>query len=234
MINIVVCGDYSTFVAKCVDSVKSSLFNYGVKCCVNRYDNDGNKLDLIIKDGIKKIYILDRNSVVGLIEVISKIRKYDSNSIIIIIGKYGKEIFDYKMLTLDFISIDNNNLVFFVDDRENDSCMIDKKKYFIFKYRREVHKILINDINYIEKESNIKRCIIHTVNDKYYVTDSLSSILGQLGGNFCRTHQSCIINLNNIKEMKLGNNMVIFMNDDSTDMITNRMKKEVKEYIGIS
>ena len=36
---------------------------------------------------------------------------------------------------------------------------------FIFSYKRNIYRIPYNDINYIEKESNIKRCIIHTIKD---------------------------------------------------------------------
>ena len=91
-----------------------------------------------------------------------------------------------------------------------------------------------NDICYIEKESSVKRCIIHTMDDKYYITESVSSILSHLSSSFCRIHQSCIINFDNVSRYNLSTNMIIFNNGDMTDMISSKMKNVVKNYVGIS
>ena len=64
--------------------------------------------------------------------------------------------------------------------------------------------------------------------------DSINNLIDKLGGSFCKTHQSCIINLNNIKSIDLANNMVIFENGLSTNMLTNKMKKVVKDCVGVN
>lgn len=235
MISIVVYGDNNTFITECVKSVDVSLFNCGVKYHIDKYDSYTDKMDLIIRDGVKKIYILDKDSRVSGLKIASMIRKYDYDSIIIMVSKYKNDLFNNKIMALDFICINDNYEERLVDDIRMAVSIMDKhNKVFTFKYNRVVYLIPFSDITYIEKESNVKRCIIHTINNKYYITGSLSSILEQLDDSFCRTHQSCIVNLNNIEEMKLGNNMLIFKNSDKTDMVTSKMKKEIKKYIGVS
>ncbi len=100
---------------------------------------------------------------------------------------------------------------------------------FTFSYKRNVYRIPYNDINYIEKESNIKRCIIHTINNIYYISLPITKIEELLKDIFIRTHQSCIININNIKEMT--KNEIKFYNDDTTNLINKDMKNRLLELL---
>ena len=58
--------------------------------------------------------------------------------------------------------------------------------------------------------------------------DSIERLSSKLGDNFIRTHQSCLVNLNNVKEIDFPTNTIIFKNDSVTNLLTNKIKKELK------
>ncbi len=100
---------------------------------------------------------------------------------------------------------------------------------FIFSYKRNIYRIPYNDINYIEKESNIKRCIIHTIKDNYYISQPITKLEKELKDMFIKTHQSCIINVNNIKE--ITKNQIKFYNNDITNLINKNMKGKLLDLL---
>lgn len=220
-----------------VNCINMSLSKSDVDYRIHKFESYTDNFDLIIKGDSKKIYVLDvdTESLSGL-EIASIIRKYDYDSIIIIVSSINKsmnDIFYNRLMILDFICVNGDYTKRLIEDIKIAISIIDKHKVFTFKYNRIVNRIPFCQINYIEKESNIKRCIIHTINGNYYITSSITSILSLLDENFCKTHQACIVNLDNIRKLDLKNNMIIFKNDDMTDMLTYKMKKEVKKCIGI-
>lgn len=239
MLDIVVYEDNKNFMTKNINSINLALSNYDIDYRIHKYGSYNEQLDSVIKNlGSKKIYILDVevNGMSGL-EVAAKIREYDWDSIIIIATayeKYKNDVFYIRLMVLDFISKYNGYEKRLIDTIRTAISIIDTQRVFAFKYNRVIYRIPYSQICYIEKEPIIKRCIIHTVNNQYYITGSINSILSQLNDDFCRTHQSCIVNLNNIRRVDLGTNTIIFKNGDKTDMLTTKMKKEVKKYAGIN
>ena len=243
MINLVVYGDENKFMDIFIKNIETSLFNYEIKYKVYMYSEYNDEMDIIVENRNKKIFIVDKDYYNFKVDIISRIREYDKNSIIIIFSKDNIDLLDSKMVFLDFMLNDyyknkfmllNNNKIE-LDNYTNDNELNVEYKIFTFTYKRVVYRIPFSDITYIEKESNVKRCIIHTICKKdYYIIRTLDGILIELDNNFKRTHQSCIVNLNNIKKMNLGNNIIIFKNGDKTDLITNKAKKDIKNYIGVS
>ena len=234
MLNIVVYGRSGSFMTKNIDYIRLSLLGYDIKYHIYEYEKYCNELDTIIRSNGKKIYLLD---VDFDNRIAFKIREYDYDSIIIMVSSknnYEKDIFNTRLMVLDFLYFDNNYKERFIDDMKIAISIIDKHRVFTFKYNRIVYRIPVNEITYIEKEPEIKRCIIHTINNKYCITGTLCFILSQLDDSFVRTHQSCIVNLNNIKKIDLSNNVIIFKNDDKTDMLNIKMKREIKNLVGIS
>ena len=106
-----------------------------------------------------------------------------------------------------------------------------KGNIFTFMYNHVLYRIPYEDINYIEKELQIKRCIIHTIEKDYYIVNSINNINDNLVGMFIKTSQSCIINFMNVRNVDCANNLVYFKNGDTTSLITNKMKKIIKEYM---
>lgn len=238
MLDIVVYEDNIKFLQKDVNCINLALADFDVDYRIHKCDSYNEKIDSLIKKSEgRKIYILGEevNEISGL-EIASRIREYDWDSIIIItsnIDKCNDEMFSSRLMLLDFVSRNDEYENRLVDDIKLAISIIDKQRVFTFKYNYVIYRIPYNQICYIEKEPDVKRCIIHTINNQYYITGSIKSILSLLNDDFCRTHQSCIVNLNNIRRIDLSSNMIIFKNGDKTDMLTAKMKKEVKKHVGI-
>ena len=237
MLDIVVYEDNKKFLQKNVSSINLALADYDIDYRIHKCKCSYELYSLINNGEGKKIYILSAevNEVSGL-EMAIKIREFDWDSIIIITtnNKSNNDLLYTRLMVLGFVVKDNNYDNRFIDDIRFAVSIIDKQRVFTFKYNRVIYRIPYNQICYIEKEPDIKRCIIHTINDEYFISGTISGILSLLGDAFCRTHQSCIVNINNIERIDLSSNMIIFKNGDKTDMLTAKMKREVKKYVGIN
>ena len=235
MLDIVVYENKKDFISKNIDNIDMSNYDinyYNFDCMCYEFES------LIKSRDRKKIYILDDevDGVSGL-EVAIKIREYDWDSIIILLidlSKHVSDVFNERIMALDIIFKDNSSDDRLIDDIKLAISIFAKQTFFTFKYNHTIYRIPYRDICYIEKESTVKRCIIHTLDGNYYITESVSSILSHLSSSFCRIHQSCIVNFDNVRKYNLSTNMIVFNNGDMTDMISSKMKNVVKNYVGIS
>ena len=228
MFDIVVCSKNKDLVDRSIKVINRALISYEFNYHIDKYNDS--KLDY---NG-RKIYLID---VDDYLNIAHKIRKHDFMSIIILISSSGKiivDIFHEKLLILDYICLDrnyNNNL------RKSINMSLKilfSDNIFSFMYNHVIYCIPYKDITYIEKEINVKRCIIHTLNNDYYIIDSIMRISNSLCGMFIKSSQSCIINLSNIDNIDCVNNLVYFKNGSVTSLISNKSKKTIREYINIS
>lgn len=238
MLNIVIYEDNENFMNKNVDTINKAMANSDIDYRIHKFSKYTKKLDEIIHDDtVKKIYILDveMEGVSGL-EIASRIREDDWDSIIIFAtaySKYQNDVFYTRLMVLDFICKYTGYDERLKDDIEASLKIIYKQRTFVFSYNHVVYRIPYDHICYIEKEPIIKRCIIHTNNNQFYIVKSINWLEENLGNDFIRTHQSCIVNINNIKEIDFSTNTITFKNGDSTNLLTEKKKKEVKYYVGI-
>lgn len=238
MLKIIVCEDNETFMKKNVNCINLALVNTDIDYRIIKFSGYSNKLnDIINEKGVKKIYILDVEMInVSGLEIASRIRENDFDSIIIFAtayDKYQKDIFYSRLMVLDFICKYNG-----YEERLKDSIIASIKvlycqKTFNFMYNHVAYRIPYTHICYIEKEPLIKRCIIHTINNNFYICKSINWLENNLASDFIKTHQSCIVNGSNIKSIDYANHIITFKNGDSTELLTNDKKKEVKKYVPI-
>ena len=92
-----------------------------------------------------------------------------------------------------------------------------------------LYRIPYNDIYYIEKELKSKKSIIITKFGKFHLFKSLSELEEELDGRFFRSHQSAIINIENVEKIDFENNVIIFNNDISCSLISRSSKKILKK-----
>ena len=203
MLDIVVYENKKDFIWKNIDSINISDYD------INYYNFDtmSYEFESLIKNrDRKKIYILD-DEVDGIsgMEVAIKIRECDWDSIIILLINFSEhvsDLFNERLMALDIIIKDNSSNDRLIDDIKLAVSIIAKQTFFTFKYNHVIYRIPYNEICYIEKETMIKRCIIHTTSGDYYITETIGAILNQLGNNFHRIHQSCIVNFDNVRKYK--------------------------------
>ena len=200
----------------------------------SRYDN--NLLNKIHNLLGKKIFILDVH-VPGKngLDFARDIRASgDWLSQIIIISefeKYKKEAFTSKMLTLDFISKDDD-----IPTRLKDTLNVAYKitnthRSYTFKYNGELYNIPYHDILYFQKDLNDNYSSIVTEKGSYKIKESITSIQKKLENDlrFFKTHRSCIINLHNVRSVELNSNTISFIGNKSTNLLSRDRKKLLKE-----
>ena len=188
--------------------------------------------DDIILNKNKKLYIVEADRNKMFLNIIEKIRRYDWDSIIIIISKYKKYnniLYSSSLMIFSCIYMDINFIDAFSKSIKLVNKVIENKYIFVFKYKNVIYRLFYNDIDYIEKENGVKRCIIHTSKGLYYICSSISNLQNSLGSNFIRTHQSCIVNVDNICE--ITSDYIVFYDKNMTDLITKNIKNKILELI---
>lgn len=239
MLNIIICQNSSQYMNKIVGIINQFLGNYDMDYRIHKFYKSSDLLYGIIDNKcLKKIYIIDYNvEKSSWLDISLKIRESDWNSIIIFTttsnNKSYDDIFYHRLMALDFISINQECEKRLAEGIRLALKILYRDKTFVFKYNYMLYQIPYNTICYIEKEPLLKRCIIHTLNDEYYVVDSIGKLAIKLGPGFYRTHQSCIVNIGNIRMIDLCTNTIIFRNGISTNLLSDRKKKEIKDSIGI-
>lgn len=239
MLNIIVYEDKSNYLQKNVNCIYKAFANNDIDYRVNKFTTYTAELDKIIKEkATRKIYILDIevDGITGL-EVASRIRERDNESIIIFVTcyeKYKSDVFYNRLTALDFIFKHNGYEARLTDTIKYAINIIDQNRTFVYTYKHTVYRIPYNQICYIEKEPIIKRCIIHTYTSDYCITGTLNGLMKKLEGDFFRSHQSCIVNVSNIKQIDNVTNTINFGKGITTDMLTNDHKKELKKRVGLN
>lgn len=236
MLNIIIYENDNNYMSKNIDCINKAFANHNIDYRIRKFTSYTNELDKIVKEKqTRKIYILDVEvpEISGL-ELAARIREHDWDSIIIFAtayDKYKNDVFYIRLMVLDFVCKYQGYEERLIEDIKIASSIIDKNHNFVFSYNHTTYRIPYNQICYIEKEPIIKRCIIHTYTNDYCITGTLNGLMEKLEGNFVRTHQSCIVNADNVKEIDFSSNVITFGHGISTDMLTNHTKKELSERV---
>jgi len=183
----------------------------------------------------RKIYILDlkvpgKNGYDFAREIRSS---GDWKSQIIIISALEhlrNEVFMGKMLALDFISKREN-----VEKRLEETIEVayhisTHNRFFSFQSEGKLFHLPYHDILYFEKDLNDNYTSIVTNQNTYKIKKSILQIEKILDHDlrFFKTHQSCIVNLYNIKSVNLSKKIINFGEKEIT-LLSRDHKKELKE-----
>lgn len=183
----------------------------------------------------RKIYILDLK-VPGKsgYDFAREIRNSgDWKSQIIIISAFEhlkNHIFMGKMLTLDFISKKENIATRLEETLEVAYNISTSHRFFSFRSGGELFHLPYHDILYFEKDLNDNYTSIITYQNTYKIKKSILQIERILENDlrFLKTHQSCIVNLYNIKSVNLSKKIINF-GEKQTCLLSREHKKELKE-----
>lgn len=145
---------------------------------------------------------------------------------------FKEEGFTSKVLMLDFIDKSED-----LEENIRSAIVVALRihshyKSFHFMYDNELYQIPYQDILYFEKELNNNYTSIFTKTDKYKIKQSIKNLECELKTAPCffKTHQSCIVNLQNITHVDFPNNTITFPNH-TIQLLARNKKKELKEKI---
>lgn len=187
-------------------------FSDGKSCCESKND----KYDIIFMD-----YQMEA---ANGIETARKIRKTNSDSIIIFVSAYPQVAMDtFEVKTFRFLAkpIDKAKLFKAIDDYIAD---IDIDAFLIFKTHEKTIRIKTSEIIYAEAQRN--HTIIHTEKEDFEILKNLKSVEKMIPKDkFFRCHNAYITSFQHIKH---HNNNEIHYDDNSVAYISRSMIKKFK------
>lgn len=239
MINFVVCDDEKGFRDKLALVIDKLFMKNNIEYKIHEFDKYSPKLQqLIDSDMSSKIYLLDiemKNSISG-IDIARKIRKEDWNSIIVMVTSHselGYEALKAQIMLLDFISK-------FDDCKKNVENIlkraikkVDSKKIILFQTGGVTHRLYLDDILYVIKDTVDRKCIIKTTYNEFTVNKTINEMIGELGDTFYLSHRSCLVNTDKIKSVDWKGCVIYFDNGESIDLLARDKKKGLKEYVNM-
>lgn len=239
MIKFIICEDNVSTLETLGQTVTKSMMKYNMEYKVYKFTGYNKQLkELINEEENIKVYILDiEMSVVSGLEIASEVREMDDDSNIIFVTSHPEckdDIFYSRLKATDYISKKNRCQERLSKTIEHVMTKLYRKKYLSFSYNHVYNRLLLGEINYIEKFPTQNKCIIHLTNgSQKYIKETLTKLDEELQPLFLRTHKSCLINLSNIKYIEYNNHTVYFKSGDNTDLLTPNSKKELKSYVRV-
>lgn len=188
-------------------------FSDGKSC----YESKNDKYDIIFMD-----YQMEA---ANGIETARKIRKTNSDSIIIFVSAYPQVAMDtFEVNTFRFLAkpIDKAKLFKAIDDYLKE---IDIDKFLLFKTHEKTIRIKMSELIYAEAQRN--HTIIHTTKENHEILKNLKSIEKMLPKEkFFRCHHAYITSFQHIKN---HNSTEIQYDDNSVAYISRSMSTKFKD-----
>ena len=238
MLKFVIYEDSSKYIEEYVDVINKIMINKNYDYRILKFSRftPSLKKEMYSSDD-EKIFLLDiQTPDVSGIEIAAKIREVDRESIIIFITNYSQyknEIFAKRLSALDYIPKDCQ-----FKDRLTETIHIAlkticKDDVLIYNFNHMTYRIPIKNITYIEKANVGKKNYIVTLNgEEYEIAGTIKDLQIKLGNRFFRSHNSCLVNLDNIKTINYSEKTITFINDEEIELLSVRSKKGIKEACG--
>ena len=237
MLRFIVCEDNKDFLGRLCNIINKVMMPYNFEYKINKFTNYTKDIEELIKNKHEqKIYILDieLGDVSGL-EIASSIRENDLESIIIFVTAHNEcknDIFYSRLLAIDYISKDRLWQERFESTLDYTVKAINRRRVLAFEFNYNSYRIPFDDILYIEKVQDNQKCIINTeTGNQFEIISSITELTKKLGPNFFQSHKSCIVNIDKIKKINYADNTITFTNNACVYLLSNRKKKQLREYV---
>ena len=239
MLNFVICEDEPLLLNKYINERDKFMMQYDMDYKCHKYNGyDDHWKCYAKKDDGFKVYLLDIKTKTGSgLDAARMIREeYDDwVSMIIIITAYSEykyEALEKRLMLVDFINKLSN-----FETRLRSALTVCIKNYdnrcksLRYVYKNNVYNIELNQILYIEKEKDNKRCIITTLTDKVLIPGTLNTIMKELDERFMKSSRSMIINLEQVASYYTKEGKIIYKNGETVTSISRNQKKEIMKYV---
>ena len=238
MIRFMLMSSNKKNIEECINKIDQLLMDNNIHYETHVFTNFDKTFDDFCKNGQgSNVFIIENENSMDILSVINKIRNVYKMyaSFIIIIDNNNKinryDILDKYSFMCDLIQTDNICKRLTSDLKYILNVIYDRKKVLTFNYERALYKIPFKDILYIEKELNGKRCMIICKHKVYTTYKSLIEIEKGLDERFIKSHQSALINYENVKEIDFLNNKILFDYKNECNLLSRNMKKKLKEHV---
>lgn len=232
MLNIIICDDNKKDLERVVRLVDKFMVKN--KCNYQKHvyrDYNTDFMQLVKSKMPFRIYILDIETPSRSgIDVAREIRNKDLDSVIIFLtghDELSRVVLQNDLMFLSFVNKFDN-----MDKRLNKVLhkaidLVKMKRTIRIEDGTNTYIIDLNDILYFTKETFDRKTTIKTDYAEYKVRKSLSYLSKMLDDRFIYTHRACIVNKTRISRIDKGNRIIYFDNGDSTDLLSDKYKKEM-------
>lgn len=233
MINFIICDDKKEFIEEIKNIIDTVMMKNNEAYEKHVYSEYNKDFISIIKENLSwKIYILDIEvKDKSGIDIARKIRENDIESMIIFITayyeKYIQDILKSKFMFLDFINKQNDYKEELSSTIKYALQNIKKKNIIRFKSGGIIYTLCTKDILYIFRDKD-RKCTIKTTSNEFTVLKTLVQLYELLDETFVYAHRACIVNLDRIKIYNKKDHIIIFDNDETTDLVSNRFRMKYK------
>ena len=98
-------------------------------------------------------------------------------------------------------------------------------------YKNVFYNISINEILWIQKEKEEKRCLIKTSTNSYLINNSIHYLKEKLGDSFIKCNRSMLINSEQVREYNIKSNLIVFRNGEKYQDISRNCRKSIINYL---
>lgn len=235
MIKFILVDDDHELSSKIVKIIEKKIFKINIEYCIERFSSYNHSLQKVIDDcSVQKVFILDINlgeSISGL-EIAKKIRKNDWDSEIIFITNHDKmfenvyrNIFKVFAFIEKFISLEERleECIISIINQKSD---FDK---FCFSNSKIDIQIYYKDIIYIYRDTEDRKLIIKTTNNKFIINMSIKDILKKLDNRFKQIHRACVVNTDRVNMYNWPKGYFILDTNEKVDMCSKKYKVNIDE-----
>lgn len=233
MIEFIIIDENSEYLKINREIINKILMNIDISYKITEHKDIEN---IEINNTNYKIYIINHSNR-KTIKLMRKIREEFSDwtsMIIITIDslKLKEEIFNERLMQIDTI-IKNDNY-----SGNLSNCILialknynNRPKMLRYNYKNTYYNINLNEIIYIEKEKDNKKCTIKTINNTFPILGNLNIIEKKLDKRFIKSSRSYLINMEQVRSYNTKDNIIIFKDKSEIYEISRNKKKEIINYL---
>lgn len=215
MLNFVLCDDSIPSLKRLSKMLESIFINNNIEAKIGFCATTPSEVLEYLENHKVDVLFLDINLNANLngCDIADIIRKKNKNIYIIFLtGHLEYALLAYKYKTFDYLPKP------IIDERLEETVLrlmddisIDTSKFI--KVNNNKTLIDANDINYIKKDG--MKLVFCTAKENYETYSSFSKFEACLPENFVRCHKSYIVNINNVKKLKINENVLELKNNHS-------------------
>ena len=232
MINFIVCDDNKNLLDNVVEIINKVMMKNKHEYKVHTFTDYNEKFMNIMNEKLScKIYILDVEvpSKSG-IDVARMIREDDVDSVIIFLTSHnevGSILLKEEIMFLTFICKYDNAEKRLESSITKSLELVGKKMAIRFEDQGAIYTLPVKDIIYIMTDTIERKIIIKTNYAEFKVSKTLIEMENLLPAQFKHSHRACIVNIDRIRIIDKRNNIIVFDNDTTTDLLSKNFRKEL-------
>lgn len=230
MIEFIIIDEDNKYIEINKKIIEKILMNKDYSYKINTFNNLNN---IEITKDKYKVYIINYNN--KALKIMNKIRNElnDWTSMIIITTQSKiDDISNKRIMPIDIIIKDNN-----YEYNLKNCILISLNNYdnrpnsLKYNYKNTYYNINLNEIIFIEKEKDNKRCTIKTKEDNFPILGNLNTIEPLLDKRFIKSSRSYLINMEQVKLYNTKDNIIVFKDGTEIYEISRNKKKDIINYL---